>query len=100
MIFVEAIQANDVINATAAASGWQRSRRYILQATVTTSLSQFLRNDRETRKSAELCKNVQSLKWLKNTYISKLFYGITGENLRFLKIFRTVWDNLCWLSAN
>lgn len=51
MILFEAIQANDVINANAAALKWRRSRRYILQAAVTTSLMQYNRNDKETWES-------------------------------------------------
>ena len=46
MILIEAIQANDVINASAAALEWRWSQRYILQAAVTTSLMQFHRNDK------------------------------------------------------
>ena len=34
---VKVVQTNNVINATAAASEWRRSRRYVLQAAVSTS---------------------------------------------------------------
>ena len=56
MILIEAIQANDVINATAATPKRQRSRRYILQAAVITSLMQYNRNDKETWKSPKSAK--------------------------------------------
>ena len=58
MIFVEVIQANDVINATAVTLKRQRLRRYILQEAVTASSLQFLRNDERFEKvqnCARLC---------------------------------------------
>ena len=50
MICIEAVQANDVINATAGASEWRRSQRYILQVAVTIPLIQHHRNNKETLK--------------------------------------------------
>ena len=57
MISAGALQANDVINATAAAPKQQLSRRYILQAAVTTSQMQYLRNSRENQPRGEVPKN-------------------------------------------
>ena len=56
MILIEAIQANDVINAIAATPKRRRSRRYNVQAAVTTSLMQFHRNGKETWKSPKSAK--------------------------------------------
>ena len=50
MICIEAVQANDVINATAGVSEWRRSRRYILQVAVTIRLMQYHRNNKEILK--------------------------------------------------
>ena len=85
MILIATIQANDVINATTAVLEWQRSRRYILQEAVTTSLLQFLRNDErhgKVQNCARLCNFVRSRK---NTYISKLMDKFSGDNYVFFQ---------------
>ncbi len=50
VLCIEAVQANDVINATAGASEWLRTRHYILQVAVTIPLMQYHRNNKETLK--------------------------------------------------
>jgi hypothetical protein len=56
MIYVIVVQTNDVINATAAAPKQQLSRRYILQAAVTTSQMQTLWNVRDTQQRPKSAK--------------------------------------------
>ena len=75
-------------NATAAASEWRRSRRYILQATVTSSVVALSPKIRKAPARAEMCQNVPFLEWRKNTYISKLAYIISEEFLQKSRFFR------------
>lgn len=61
LICIEAVQANDVINATTGASEWRRTWRYILQAAVTIPLIQHHRNNKGTLKRPKLPKNMAFL---------------------------------------
>ena len=85
MILIEAFHANDVINTSAAALEWQRSRRYILQAAVTISLMQYNRNDKETWKSPKSVQKRHFVGCRKNTYISELARMITDDFFSFFR---------------
>ena len=87
MISAGALQANDVINATAAAPKQQLSRRYILQAAVTTSQMQYLRNSRENQPRRRSAQKRLFQRRRKNTYINELTCKISDD---FFVFFRAV----------
>ena len=79
MICIDVVQANDVINATAGASKWWRSRRDILQVAVIIPLMQHHRNNKETSKWPKSAKICLISGHCKNTYISKLACMTSGD---------------------